>query len=188
LHIDATLVEAAKRGDPGSFEALIERTHKAVYGLVFRLVGNYDDAADVMQETYLRIWRSLRSYRGDAAFETWAYRIAANTAMTHLKKRGREAEPVDPATLAPLERAEPSPEEPPDADRLEEALARLPAAMRTVLVMKDVYGFSLEEIAKQVGATEGAVKVRLFRARRKIADMMYASDVVVPMKRKKATR
>jgi RNA polymerase sigma-70 factor (ECF subfamily) len=164
LHIDATLVEAAKRGDTEAFESLIERTHKAVYGLVFRLVGNHDDAADVMQETYLRIWRSLRSYRGDAAFETWAYRIAANTAMTHLKKRGREAEPVDPATLA-----------------------RLPAAMRTVLVMKDVYGFSLAEIAKQVGATEGAVKVRVFRARRRLAEELYGNEVIVPMRRKKTS-
>lgn len=184
---DATLVEAAKRGDPDAFEGLIQRTHKAVYGLVFRLVGNHDDAADVMQETYLRIWRSLRSYRGDAAFETWAYRIAANTAMTHLKRRGREAEPVDPATLVPMERAEPRADEVPDAGALEEALARLPAPMRTVLVMKDVYGFSLAEIAKQVGATEGAVKVRVFRARRRLAEELYGSDVIVPMRRKKTS-
>jgi DNA-directed RNA polymerase specialized sigma24 family protein len=56
-----------------------------------------------------------------------------------------------------------------------------------VIVMKDMYGFTLEEIAKQVGATEGAVKVRLFRARRRLAELMYRSDVVVPMRRKKAT-
>ncbi|HJR19840.1 MAG TPA: RNA polymerase sigma factor [Actinomycetota bacterium] len=187
MHIDATLVEAARRGDPEAFESLLERTHKAVYGLVYRLVGNHEDAADVMQETYLRIWRSLRSYRGEAAFETWAYRIAANAAMTYLKRRGREAEPVDPATLAPLERAEPSPDEPPDAGALEEALARLPVAMRTVLVMKDVYGFSLAEIAKQVGATEGALKVRVFRARRRLAEELYGNDVIVPMRRKKTS-
>ena len=187
MHIDATLVEAAKRGDSQAFESLIAETHKAVYGLVYRLVGNHDDAADVMQETYLRIWKSLRSYRGDAAFGTWAYRIAANTAMTHLKRRGREAEPVDPSDLAPLERPVAVADEVPDAGALDEALARLPAAMRTVLVMKDVYGFSLAEIAKQVGATEGAVKVRLFRARRRIAELMYGNEVVVPMKRKKKT-
>ena len=186
MHIDATLVEAAKRGDPEAFEALIEQTHKAVYGLVFRLVGNHDDAADVMQETYLRIWRSLRSYRGDAAFATWAYRIAANAAMTHLKRRGREAEPVDPAGLAPLERPVQADEQL-DGETLDGALARLPAAMRTVLVMKDVYGFSLAEIAKQVGATEGAVKVRVFRARRRLAAELYGSEVVVPMRRKKTS-
>ena len=187
MHIDATLVEAAKRGDPEAFEALIEQTHKAVYGLVYRLVGNQDDAADVMQDTYLRIWRSLRSYRGDAAFATWAYRIAANAAMTHLKRRGREAEPVDPADLVPLERASTQPEEPVESEALDQALARLPVPMRTVLVMKDVYGFSLAEIAKQVGATEGAVKVRVFRARRRLAEELYGNDVVVPMRRKKTS-
>ena len=186
MHRDATLVEAARRGDSEAFEALIEQTHKAVYGLVYRLVGNHDDAADVMQETYLRIWRSLRSYRGDAAFATWAYRIAANAAMTHLKRRGREAEPVDPADLAPLEQAVPV-EEPLDSEVLDRALAKLPTPMRTVLVMKDVYGFSLAEIAKQVGATEGAVKVRVFRARRRLAEELYGNDVVVPMRRKKTS-
>jgi len=188
LHIDATLVEAARRGDSEAIEELVRETHRSVYGLVFRLVGNHDDAADVMQEVYVRIWRGLRNFRGDAGFATWAYRIAANTAVSFLKKRGREAAPMDPADLEPLEQPVPAQNEPADAEALEAALAKLPAPMRTVVVMKDVYGFTLEEIAKQVGATEGAVKVRLFRARRKIADLMYGSDVVVPMKRKKASR
>ena len=188
MHIDATLVEAARRGDSEAFEELVRETHRSVYGLVFRLVGNHDDAADIMQEVYVRIWRGLRSFRGDAGFATWAYRIAANTAVSFLKKRGREAAPVDPADLEPLEVATAEPDAPADAEALERALATLPVPMRTVVVMKDVYGFSLEEIAKQVDATEGAVKVRLFRARRKLAEMMYGSDVVVQMKRKKATR
>ena len=185
MHTDATLVEAAKRGDQGAFEALVRETHRSVYGLVYRLVGNHDDAADVMQETYLRIWRGLRRFRGDAAFDTWVYRVATNAAFTHLKKRGRDPEPMDPTDVTPLEQPALQPEEPLDADKLEQALQKLPVAMRTVLVMKDMYGFTLEEIAKQVGATEGAVKVRLFRARRKVADLMYGSDVVVPMKKKR---
>jgi RNA polymerase sigma-70 factor (ECF subfamily) len=187
LHIDATLVEAAKRGDQGAFEGLVRETHRSVYGLVYRLVGNHDDAADVMQETYLRVWRGLRSFRGDAAFDTWVYRVAANAAMSHLKKRSRDPEPVDPTEQAPFERPVLQPEEPLDAEVLERALPKLPVAMRTVIVMKDMYGFSLEEIAKHVGATEGAVKVRLFRARRRLAELMYGSDVVVPMRRKKAS-
>jgi len=187
LHIDATLVEAAKRGDPEAFDSLIAETHKAVYGLVYRLVGNHDDAADVMQETYLRIWRSLRSYRGESAFGTWVYRIAANAALSHLKRRVREAEPVDPAALATAERPAADPEQPIDAELLDGALVKLPDSMRTVVVMKDVYGFSLEEIAKHVGATEGAVKVRLFRARRRLAEELYGNDEVVPMRKRKTS-
>ena len=187
MQIDATLVEAAKRGDPGAVEALIAETHKAVYGLVYRLVGNHDDAADVMQETYLRIWRSLRSYRGDAAFGTWVYRIAANAAMSFLKRRGREAEPVDPAAIAETERPAADPEQPLDAEVLDGALARLPVSMRTVVVLKDVYGFTLDEIARQVGSTEGAVKVRLFRARRRLAEELYGNEEVVPMRKRKTS-
>ncbi len=112
MHIDATLVEAARRGDSDAFEELVRETHRSVYGLVFRLVGNHDDAADVMQEVYVRIWRGLRTFRGDAGFTTWAYRIAANTAVSFLKKRGREAAPVDPAVLEPLETPVVGPEEP----------------------------------------------------------------------------
>ena len=187
MHIDATLVEAAKRGDPGAFDSLIAETHKAVYGLVYRLVGNHDDAADVMQETYLRIWRSMRSYRGDSAFGTWVYRIAANAALTHLKRRGRDAEPVDPEAIVAAETPALDPEQPIDADLLDGALARLPVQMRIVVVMKDVYGFSLEEIGKQVGATQGAVKVRLFRARRRLAEELYGNDEVVPMRKRKSS-
>jgi RNA polymerase sigma-70 factor, ECF subfamily len=185
LHIDATLVEAARRGDQGAFAELVRETHRSVYGLVYRLVGSHDDAADVMQETYLRVWRGLRSFRGDAAFGTWVYRVAANAAMSHLKKRSRDPEPVDPSDIVPFERPVIEPDQPLEAEALERALQKLPQAMRTVVVMKDMYGFTLEEIAKQVGATEGAVKVRLFRARRRIAELMYGNEVVVPMKRKK---
>src|SRR5204863_4855847 len=130
LHTDATLVEAARRGDQGAFEALVRETHRSVYGLVYRLVGNHDDAADVMQETYLRVWRGLRRFRGDAAFDTWVYRVAANAAMSHLKKRGKTPEPVDPVDLEPLEKQAPEPETPLDAELLEQALKKLPEAMR----------------------------------------------------------
>ena len=184
MQIDGQLVEAAGRGDPVAFEALVRETHRAVYGLVYRLVGNHDDAADVMQDVYLRVWRSLKTYRGDAAFGTWLYRVAANAALSHLKRRGREAEPVDPHDLAATERAAAGPSEDAPAEAIEEAVARLPIPMRTVVVMKDVYGFSISEIAKQVGATEGAVKVRLFRARRRLADELHAGGDVIPMKRR----
>ena len=184
MQIDGQLVEAAGCGDPAAFEALVRETHRAVYGLVFRLVGNHDDAADVMQDVYLRVWRSLKTYRGDAAFSTWLYRVAANAALSHLKRRGRDAEPVDPHDLAATERAAVGGNEGASAEAIEQAVARLPVPMRTVVVMKDVYGFSISEIAKHVGATEGAVKVRLFRARRRLADELHAGGDVIPMKRR----
>lgn len=187
LQIDRTIVEAARRGDADAFETLVRETHRSVYGLVYRIVGNHDDAADVAQDVYVRVWRSLRAFRGDAAFETWVYRVATNAALSHLKRRGRAGEPLGPGELAALERPVDSSGEQLTAEEVDRALRRLPAAQRAVVVLKDVYGFSMQEIAQQVGTTEGAVKVRLFRARRRLAEELYRGGVIVPMKRKRAT-
>ncbi len=183
MRIDAGIVEAAGRGDPAAFEALVRETHRSVYGLVYRLVANHEDAADVMQEVYVRVWRSLRRFRGESSFETWIYRVATNAALSHLKRRRRDPEPIDPHAMAEVEPAAGT-EVADRAELLERALAALPMQARTAVVMRDVYGFSIAEIAKQIGATEGAVKVRLFRARKRLADRLEADGVVVPIRRK----
>jgi RNA polymerase sigma-70 factor (ECF subfamily) len=185
LQVPEELVEACRRGDPAAFEELVRTTHRAVYTLVYRIVGNPDDAADVTQDVYVRVWRGLRGFRGDANLATWLYRIAANASLTHIKRRARLAAPVDPAEL-PEEPTEDRTEQQGDADVLERALARLPEHQRAVVVLKDIYGWTCEEIGKQMGTTEGAIKVRLFRARQRLADDLAATGVIVPMKRKKA--
>jgi RNA polymerase sigma-70 factor (ECF subfamily) len=184
LQVPKELVESVRRGEPGAFEALVQETHRSVYSLVYRIVGNPDDAADVTQDVYLRVWRGMRTFRGDANFATWLYRVAANAALTHIKRRARAGIPVDPVDVPDV----PSPdgaEERADAELLEQALAKLSPQARAVVVLKDVYGWSCEEIGKHMGTTEGAVKVRLFRARQRLADELATSGVVVPMKKRK---
>ena len=186
MQVPPELVEAVRRQDPGAFDELVRHTHRAVYSLVYRIVGNHDDAADVTQDVYLRVWRGLRSFRGEAELGTWLHRVAANTALTFLKRRSRNG-----AALPPDEMPEvPIPdrtEQQADAAVLEGALARLPEAQRMVVVLKDVYGWTCEEIGKKMGATEGAVKVRLFRARRRLAEELARSGVVGPIQRKKTS-
>src|ERR671915_1969027 len=87
--VSRELLDACRRGEPEAFEELVEKTHRQVYTLAYRLVGDRHEAEDVAQEAYLRAYRSLRGFRGDARFETWLYRIVANMAMTHLRRRGR---------------------------------------------------------------------------------------------------
>jgi RNA polymerase sigma-70 factor (ECF subfamily) len=187
LHVPPELVESCRRGEPGAFDEMVRLTHRSVYSLAYRIVGNAEDAADVVQDTYVRAWRSLRGFRGESNFATWLYRIASNTALTHVKRRARAGIAVGPDEL-PDVAIEDATEQQADADVLEAALARLPAAHRAVVVMKDVYGLSCEEIAAEMGSTEGAIKVRLFRARQRLADELSSAGVVVPMtKRKKAT-
>lgn len=183
MQVAPDLVKAASRGDPGAFEEIVRQTHRAVYTLVYRIVGNPDDAADVAQEVYLRAWRSLGRFRGDANLSTWLYRVATNAALTYVKRRARdrtepeqaEAEAAAPDdTEAHLEMRE-----------VERALKRLPDAQRAVVVLKDMYGWSCREIADVMDVTEGAVKVRLFRARQRLADELARADVVVPMDRRR---
>ena len=184
MHVPPELIESCRRDEPGAFDDLVRETHRTVYSLAYRIVGNAEDAADVVQDTYVRVWKSLKGFRGDANFSTWLYRVTANTALTHLKRQARAGTPVEDLPDVPVADGT---EQRADADVLDAALAKLPAQHRAVVVLKDVYGLSCEEIAKEMGSTEGAIKVRLFRARQRLADELASSGVVVPMtKRKKA--
>jgi RNA polymerase sigma-70 factor (ECF subfamily) len=142
-----------------------------------RITGNPDDAAEVTQETYIRLLKAIRSFRGEAKFSTWLYQVTSSVAITALRKRARRRHEV------PLET--PELEEMPGSDdpvlgaerrelheQLEAAIRSLPDGYRAVVVMKDVYGLSLEEAGRQLGISEGAAKVRLFRARQRLRSML----------------
>ena len=175
---EAELIGAAQGGDRGAFDELVRRTFVDTFTLARRLTGNEEDARDVVQESYLRAWKGIGKFRGEAAFSTWLYRITANTAATHVKKRRRQrAEPIE-AWLEPIEeRVETQPatmaESADTLDRISSALDELPSKLRSVVVLKDVYGMSHEAIADELGITVAAAKVRLHRARRKLRDVLY---------------
>jgi RNA polymerase sigma-70 factor (ECF subfamily) len=171
--IGRDLLERCRRGEPEAFVELVERTYRQVYTLAVRLVGDRHEAEDVAQEAYLRVHRSLRTFRGDSSFRTWLYRIVANTAMTHLRKRGRFGDVAnEPETVLRLADAGSSEDEV-DLDHVRVGLTALPDAQRVILLMKDAYGFSCREIADEMGVSEGAVKVRLHRARRRLKESLY---------------
>src|SRR5688500_12069653 len=174
----ADLVAAAKTGDREAFDQLVKATYMEAYTLAFRLTGNEEDARDVVQDAYLRAYKGIRRFRGDAAFSTWLYRITANCASTYLGKRtrARHEELADDAPLVD-ERPEIDPglraDQEEDRQRLSEALESLPADMRAVVVLRDVYDLPHEAIAAELGITEGAAKVRLHRARRKLRERLF---------------
>jgi RNA polymerase sigma-70 factor (ECF subfamily) len=172
------LVDAARAGEHVAFEELVRRTAADTYALARRLVSDDDDARDVVQETYLRAYRSLSSFRGDAQFTTWLYRITANCASTHLgrRRRHRHDELDDDVDLV-----DPKPEHDPVASgdaallrqRLELAIAELPPRLRAVVVLRDLYDLNHAEIAEQLGISESAAKVRLHRARRRLRAQVF---------------
>jgi RNA polymerase sigma-70 factor, ECF subfamily len=174
--VSRELLDRCRRGERGAFEELVERTQRQVYTLAYRLVGDRHEAEDVAQEAYLRVFRSMGGFREDARFETWLYRIVTNVAMTQLRKKGR----IGVLLGDEREHSRPDPEMRPvdeviERDELKRALAELPPATRSIVVLKDVYGFSVQEIATETGLTEGAVKLRLHRARKRLKETIYGA-------------
>lgn|ERR671923_760485 len=174
--VSRDLLERCRRGEPAAFEELVRLTHRRVFTLAYRLVGDRHEAEDVAQDAYLRMYRGLPGFRGDSSFDTWMYRITANAAVTHLRRRGRFGDlledPEDAVELPDEVSADPV-----DRDEIQRALFALPVGQRTVLVMRDAYGFSVAEIAEDLGLTEGAVKVRIHRARRRLKELVYGPAV-----------
>ncbi len=164
----------AQDGDRTAFAALVREHQDEVYTLARRLVGDPHLASDVAQETMIRAGRALPHFRGDAKLSTWLHRITVNTAWTHKKraKRHQGASIEDQLELAaPMDSAHPevAGEIMELRGRLRDALDRLPGSQREVVVMKDVYGWSHAEIADAMGISVTAAKVRLHRARARLA-------------------
>ena len=175
---EAELIGAAQSGDRDAFDELVRRTFVDTFTLARRLTGNEEDARDVVQEAYLRAWRAIGKFRGEAQFSTWMYRITANTASTHLRRRKRHrAEPLDnvvePAEVRPELQPAPAVESVDSLQRIGAALDELPPKLRVLVVLKDVYGLPHEAIAEELGISVPAAKVRLHRARRKLRDLLY---------------
>jgi len=172
------LVEAARVGDRGAFDELVRRTYSDTYTLALRLLGNPEDARDVTQETYLRAFRSMPNFRGDAQFSTWLYRITANCASSHLGRRARHrheelTEELSVADVDPTRDPEARGEAGALRAELVLALRRLPPKLRAVVVLRDIYDMPHAEIAEELAISESAAKVRLHRARRRLREELF---------------
>jgi len=171
----ADVVAAARGGDRAAFDEVVRRTYADTYTLAHRLTGNEDDARDVVQEAYLRAYRGLRRFRGEARFTTWLYRITANCCTTLTARRARQRhEPLGEDEPVADPRLDHDPEWRVSAGEEREAVARalagLPLRLRQVIVLRDIYDLPHAAIAGQLGITEAAAKVRLHRARRRLRE------------------
>jgi RNA polymerase sigma-70 factor (ECF subfamily) len=184
---DAGLVESAKAGDYAAFEALVGKYECRMFGLAVGILQRCEDAEDAVQRTFLSVVEHLKDFRGEAAFRTWLTRIATNHALEILRKRrGLSTVPFEESPSGEDETRPPFPEfvaswrENPErlASRaetgrlLQEALAAIPDAYRTVFLLRDVEGLSVAETAAALGITAGNVKVRLLRARLKLREKL----------------
>ena len=152
----------AAAGDHDAFRLIVERYQAMVYSVAYNVLGDPVDAEDAAQEVFLRCYRALPQYRGEASFSTWLFRLALSNAVDYGRKQRRRPEPVEvPDDIA----AAPDPGEGIDAAALVRALGDLPEDYRTPTVLRDVYGLPYQEIAELTGRPLGTVKVMVHRGR-----------------------
>ena len=171
-------MQELRLGEHWAFEDLVRRTYGDLYGLAFRMTGNADDACDVVQDAYLRAYRSIEGFRGGSSVRTWLFRITANCASSHVSRRARyRHQRLDESAPLPDPRPSADPEAMVDAASerrsLGDAIASLPPRLRMVVVLRDVYDLPHDAIATELGISEAAAKVRLHRGRRKLRERLF---------------
>lgn len=175
---DGALLLRAQSGDRTAFSDLVRIHQDEVYTLALRLTADREVAADVTQEAFVRAWRALPKFRRDAKFSTWLHRIVVNAAWTQRRKQSKHrTHPIDESFTEPISEAI-SPERAAESvavqERLRAALQDLSLSIRTVVVLKDVYGWSHGEIAEHLGITVAAAKVRLHRGRKQLRAQLWS--------------
>jgi RNA polymerase sigma-70 factor, ECF subfamily len=178
---DLLLVAASKNGDQEAFAQLVQRYQRLVFNLVYRMLQQYEEATEITQETFLAAWQGLPSFRGDARFPTWLYRIAYNCSLKQLELRKR-----DRALLVALEaektlgNANDEQREHAELDArdrqllVQEHLSHLPTKYRIVLILRHLQDMTYEEMAEILTMPIGTIKTHLFRARNLLKERLQS--------------
>ncbi len=176
---DRTLAVRAQEGDIASLERLFRRHQQAMYRVALRILDDRGDAEDAVQEAFVSAWRGINSYRGDAAFSSWLYRIVTNRSFNMTRsRRHRFTVPVDTAESQVPASTHHSPEAAAavgaERDALQRALAGLPVEQRACWVLRENDGLGYDEIADVVGLSPDAVRGKIHRARQSLVQAMGA--------------
>lgn len=186
--MDELLLRRAQRGDPEAFGQLIEPMEQLIWRICWHYTGDREASSDCGQDVMVRIWRGLESYRGDCAFESWVYRIAANCCMDWLRKKKRDRSvSMEPLKEQGFDPADPSPGTEDrvvakdERRRLREAIAQLPEDQREALVLTQLERVPYEEAARMLDVSEGTVKSRVNRAKARLKEILASEgELSVP--------
>lgn len=177
------VVQAVLDGDVNRFEAIVKEYEKSVYNLALRMCGDREDALDISQEVFIKVYHSLHSFRSESKFSVWLYRIVSNACLDFLRSRSRRAEDslsVEDGEGGTQERELRDERYAPERllerkltrDALQRALLALPEEQRKILLLRELQGLSYEEIGRVLSIESGTVKSRIFRARRKLCEIL----------------
>jgi RNA polymerase sigma-70 factor, ECF subfamily len=182
---DRELVEQAAAGSRQAFDELVRRHQASIVSLARALTHGSADAEDIAQEVFVRVWRSLKGFRGDSAFRTWLHRVAVNVIHSHHGRmaRIRRVIQVSPATSADATTAESDPiaraadavdveNEMVMRDAIDKALGSLPDELRVAVTLRDIQGLDYREIATVLGVPIGTVESRIFRGRQRLQPLL----------------
>jgi RNA polymerase sigma-70 factor (ECF subfamily) len=184
---DLTLVKRVRSGDQRAFKLLVERYQRKVFSVALGMVRDREEAMDVSQEAFVKVYKYLDHFKGDASFYTWLYRITVNVCIDVIRKRGGRSEMLEfdesvqmdtnEANLGALgTRLGTNPQKSALrkelADKIQEALAQVPEKHRAILLLREIEGMSYEDIARTLEIPKGTVMSRLFHARAKVQKIL----------------
>lgn len=184
LEEDEMLVRRAQRGQREAFDVLVERYKGRLYGVVYHMLGNHEDANDMVQDSFLNAYRNLTRFKNESSFYTWIYRVAVNRTINFMRRNRRRTEyslddfdaaiQTDPEFVEMMSHATPSREMGliELQEQLNAALQKLSDTHRAVVVMHDIQGMSHADIAQAMKCSEGTVRSRLFYARQQLQGLL----------------
>lgn len=173
--MDDLTLKKAQKGDASAFSALVSEHEGRAYSLALRLMGNREDALDATQEAWIKMYKNIKSFRGESSFSTWVYRIVYNTCLDQLRRRknvisleGVQEKNEGFRLASDTETPEAAYTHTEIRDAIRKGLDTLVPEHKQIIVLRDIQGFSYEEIAEILGTEIGTVKSRLFRARKNL--------------------
>ena len=176
--IDSVLIEKAKNGNKGAFSILVNKYYPRVYATLFSFTKSKEDSEDLSQQTFIKVWQQLESFRGDSAFFTWVYRIAINLAKNFVASSGYKKQKINTSIeqaeidISSFEDIESAVIHTQSLKEIKNFINTLPESLKTAFTLREVEGRSYEDISAITDTPIGTVRSRIFRARESIIDFM----------------
>ena len=176
--IDSVLIEKAKNGNKGAFSILVNKYYPRVYATLFSFTKSKEDSEDLSQQTFIKVWQQLDSFRGDSAFFTWVYRIAINLAKNFVASSGYKKQKINTSIeqaeidISSFEDIESAVIHKQSLKEIKNFVNTLPESLKTAFTLREVEGRSYEDISVITETPIGTVRSRIFRARESIIDFM----------------
>jgi RNA polymerase sigma-70 factor (ECF subfamily) len=175
---EAELISRCQQGDQDAFKEIFEQYHKKVYGIAFGVVRQREEALDIVQEVFIKLFRSIKNFKGRSHFYTYLYRMVMNTAIDHARKTGKQqlSSLDEEGSFEPSDEAEKGPERillhKELEERVKRAMDKLPIEQRAALIFRDMEGLSYQEMAEAMECSIGTVMSRLHYGRKKMRELL----------------